>query len=117
MNYKMTEFPLLVDKEEKVNFVYDFLTDSTYTMLILADNSKKGSGKSMATEAAATLLGDQLEHLRIHHFQGDRKRAFINKKTGQLKLICYVPSLDDRWIALAEDWSAKVALFEYNEQV
>ena len=113
----MTEFPLLVDKEEKVNFVYDFLTDSTYTMLILADNSKKGSGKNMATEAAVNLLGDQLEHFRIHHFQGDRKRAFVNKKTGQLKIICYIASLDSKWIAFAEDWSAKVALFDFNPKV
>ena len=113
----MTEFPLLVDKEEKVNFVYDFLIDSTHTMLILADKSKKGSGKTMATEEAITLLGDQLEHFRVHHFNGDRKRAFVNKKTGQLKIICYVASLDDRWISLADDWSAKVAVFDFNKEV
>ena len=113
----MTEFPLLVDKEEKVNFVYDFLTDSSHTMLILADKSQRGSGKMMATEAATTLLGDQLEHFRVHHFNGDRKRAFVNKKTGQLKIICYVASLDDRWISLADDWSAKVAVFDYEFKV
>jgi hypothetical protein len=113
----MYDFPVLVDKEEKVNFVYDFLIDSTHTMLILADNSKKGSGKTMATEAAVNLLGEQLEHLRIHHFDGDRKRAFINRRTGQLKIICYVNMIDDRWVFIVEDWNAKVGLFEYNEQV
>ena len=115
----MDGFPLLVEKEEKVNFVYDFLIDSTHTMLVLIDGQGGRSGKTMALDEAAFLLEKRygkgiFESFKIHHFEDDKKIALYNTATRQLKIISFVSSWNDAWSYVIRDWEAKVAVFKYD---
>jgi hypothetical protein len=115
----MDQFPLLVEKEEKVNFVYDFLIDSTHTMLVIVDGQGGGSGKTMAVDEAICLLEKKygssiFQSFKAHHFSDDQKFAFYNSVTGQLKIISYVTVWNDAWNYVIRDWEAKVAVFKYD---
>ena len=115
----MMDYPLLVDKEEKVNFVYDFLVDSTHTMLVLIDGQGGGSGKTMALDEAVSLLETRygkavFELFKVHHFEDDKKFALYNSVTRQLKIISFVASWNDAWKYVIRDWEAKVAVFKYD---
>jgi hypothetical protein len=115
----MDQFPEFVEKEEKVNFVYDFLVDSTHTMLVIIDSQHGGSGKTMAVDEAICLLEKKygtavFQPFRIHHFADDQKFALYNTVTAQLKIISYVGVWNDAWSYVIRDWEAKVAVFKYD---
>lgn len=115
----MDGYPLLVEKEEKVNFVYDFLVDSTHTMLVLVDAQTSGSGKTMAVDEAICLLEKKygpsiFQCFKAHHFADDQKFVLYNTVTGQLKIISYVAVWNDAWSYIVRDWEAKVAVFKYD---
>ena len=115
----MLGYPLLVEKEEKVNFVYDFLVDSTHTMLVLIDGQCGGSGKTMALDEAICLLEKRhgksvFESFKVHHFEDDKKIALYNSATRQLKIISFVASWNEAWSYVIRDWEAKVAVFKYD---
>jgi len=115
----MEEFPVFIDKEDKVNFVYDFLVDSTHTMLVLIDGQGGRSGKTMALDEAAFLLEKRygktvFESFKVHHFEDDTKFALYNNETRQLKIISFVNKWNDAWSYVIRDWEAKVAVFKYD---
>jgi hypothetical protein len=115
----MEEFPLFIDKEDKVNFVYDFLVDSTHTMLVIIDGQGGHSGKTMALDEAVCLMEKKygasvFQCFKLHHFADDQKFALYNTVTGQLKIISFVPIWNDSWSYVIRDWEAKVAVFKYD---
>jgi len=115
----MEEFPIFIDKEDKVNFVYDFLIDSTHTMLVLIDGQSGRSGKTMALDEAVFLLEKRygktvFETFKVHHFEDDRKFALYNTVTRQLKIISFVDTWHDSWSYVIRDWEAKIAVFKYD---
>ena len=115
----MEEFPVFIDKEDKVNFVYDFLVDSTHTMLVLIDGQGGGSGKTMALDEAVYLLEKRhgkavFESFKVYHFEDDKKFALYNSVTRQLKIISFVAAWNDAWSYVIRDWEAKVAVFKYD---
>ena len=115
----MEEFPVFIDMEDKVNFVYDFLVDSTHTMLVIIDGQGGRSGKTMALDEAIYLLEKKhgkavFETFKVHHYEDDTKFALYNSVTRQLKIVSFVNSWNNAWSYVIRDWEAKVSVFKYD---
>jgi len=108
--------PIVHRFDEKVAIIYDFLTEGSESMLFVV-GFKGGEGKRSATREAVerwtrTVGEENVGHLNICSGTGvEHKESYINRLTGEVKVIVHVTMWNEVWIAMAQEWGASTVIF------